>query len=197
MLSLFPVSPKRRQYNLNSFRGTSTSAAQADNSSHGNSHRAGECLGHLTQAFQNLRGFSREFTEPGKHWLMSVHRTLPQHGSDTVNATVTAQQPQYRRLPLSSRHLLCSSPTHLLTFPRGKPGSHSSSGKHTADPPQSEGGIVLPPCPCQSSKRRQDQEKCRVFESHSCVSGSSKTSKYYRHQVCTKELPLISLSFMR
>lgn len=151
LLSLFPVSPKRPQYNLGSFRGTSTSVAQADNSSHGNSHRAGECLGHLTQAFQNLRGFSREFTEPGKHWLMSVHRTLPQHGSDTVNAAVTTQQPQYRRLLLSSRPLLCSSPTHLLTFPQGKPGSHSSSGKHTADPPQSEGGIILP-APVSPSK---------------------------------------------
>lgn len=142
LLSLFPVSPKRPQYSMGSFRGTSTSVAQADNSSQGNPHRAGECLGHPTQAFQDLRGFSREFTEPGKDWLMSVHRTLPQH--DTVNAAVTAQQPHHRRLLLSFRHLLCSSPTHLLTFPRGKPGSHSSSGNRTADPPQSEGGIVLP-----------------------------------------------------
>lgn len=203
LLPLFPVSPKSPQYNPGSCRGTRPAAARADDGPllHCDPRGAGRRSGRLTRASQSPRGFSREFTEPGRRWSMSAHRTLPQHGSSAVNAAVTALLPQHRRLLLSPRHSLCSSPAprscpaHLLTFPRGKPGSHSSSGKHAADPLQMQGGFVLP-APVSPSREGESRKSTRCSNLTAVSQEALRPSKYDRHQGRTKELPPISLSFM-
>lgn len=76
------------------------------------------------------------------------------------------------------------------------PGSHSSSGKHPADPPHAQGGILLP-APVSASKEDKSWKSTGCSNPTAVYQEALTPSKYYRHQGCTKELPLISLSFMR
>lgn len=172
LLPLFPVSPQSPQYNPGSCRGTSTSVAGAEDSSllHGDSHGAGGAQVTWHKLFRIPEAFPEDLPALARAGLW----VSTEHGSNSVNAAGPALQPQDRRFLLGSRHWLCSSSApalHLCCPSLGM--SHSSSGKRLLTLPNT--GWDRSPCSCQSFKGRQEQEKHGVFQSHSCVPGSSKT----------------------